>query len=165
MRSFATEFHQNPGRFNLLKVAGRQVVIDYFHNPHALEAMAEFVSRMEAPHTIAIIQMAGDRRDEDIAAFGRLAGRTFDEPVIREPLPKFRRARQPGEVPALLQTAAIAEGLAPDKITLMPDHVEYEAARVAIAEGAKVSLVVVFADDAAAIWNHLTQRNHGEVTG
>ncbi len=162
--SFSTSFAQNPGRFNLLKVAGRQVVIDYFHNPHALEAMAEFVSRMEAPHTIAVIQMAGDRRDEDIAAFGRLAGQTFDELVIREPLPKFRRARQPGEVPALLQAAAIAGGLAPDKITLMPGHDEHEAARVAIAKGGKDSLVVLFADDAATIWNHLTQRQHVEVT-
>jgi cyanophycin synthetase len=94
--SFSTSFAQNPGRFNLLKVDERQVVIDYFHNPHALEAVAEFVSRMGGPHTVAVIQMAGDRRDEDIAAFGQLAGQTFDELVIREPLPKFQRARPPG---------------------------------------------------------------------
>jgi hypothetical protein len=47
----------------------------------------------------------------------------------------------------------------------MPDHDEHEAARVAIAKGGRDSLVVLFADDAAAIWNSLTQRNHGEVTG
>jgi hypothetical protein len=119
---------------------------------------------MGGPHTVAVIQMAGDRRDEDIAAFGRLAGQTFDELVIREPLPKFQRARPPGEVSSLLQAAAAAGGLSSDKITLMPDHDEHEAARVAIAKGSEGSLVVLFADDAAAIWNSLTHRQHVEVT-
>jgi cyanophycin synthetase len=147
-----------------VQVDGRQVVIDYFHNPHALEAVAEFVSRMEAPHTVAVIQLPGNRRDEDIAAFGRLAGQTFDELVIRPALPEYQRPRPPGEVPSLLQAAAVAGGLAPDNITLMPDHDEHEAVRVAIAKGGKDSLIVLHADDAAAIWNYLTQRQHGEVT-
>jgi cyanophycin synthetase len=139
LRGFSASFTQSPGRFNLVQVDGRQVVIDYFHNPHALEAVAEFVSRMEAPHTVAVIQLPGNRRDEDIATFGRLAGQTFDELVIRPALPEFQRPRPPGEVPSLLQAAAVAKG-------------------------GKDSLIVLHADDAAAIWNYLTQRQHGEVT-
>jgi hypothetical protein len=92
-----------------------------------------------------------------------LAARTFDELVVREPIPEYRSGRRPGEVPSLLQ-AAVAGGLSPDNITLMPGHDEHEAARVAIAKGGKESLVVLFTDDAAAIWNSLTQRQHVEAT-
>ena len=87
---------------------------------------------MEAPHTVAVIAMPGDRTDEHITAFGRLAAQIFDELVIWDTPAEYRRGRKPGEVPALLQTAAIAAGLAPEKISHSDD--EQVAARMAIAE-------------------------------
>ena len=162
LRSFANSFVQTPGRFNVLAIEGRTVVVDYFHNAHGLEAMADFVTRMGAPYTVAVIQMAGDRTDDHIAAFGRLAAEIFDELVIRDPLPNYRRRRKPGEVSARLRAAALAGGLAPDKVTLMPDHDELKAVQIAIAKGGKDGLVVLHADDAAAVWNYLMQRQAAE---
>jgi cyanophycin synthetase len=164
LRSFSTSVAQTPGRFNLLEVDGRQVVIDYVHNVHGMEAMAEFVQRMGAPHSVAAIEMSGYSRDEDITAFGQRAAQIFDELVIRDPLPKYRRGRKPGEVPNLLHAAALAGGLSPDKISLVDD--EREAADVAIAKAGPDGLVVLeVANDAAAIWNYLTQRQQAETTG
>jgi cyanophycin synthetase len=159
--SFANSVAQTPGRFNLLEIEGRTVVLDYCHNLHGLEAMADFVTRMGAPRSIAAIYMTGDRTDEHIAAFGRLAAQTFDELVIRDALPKYQRGRQPGEVPALLRTAAIASGFAPDKISLT--HGLEDAVDMAIANGGSDSLVVLLGES-AAIWNHLTQRQPADVT-
>ena len=94
---------------------------------------------MAAPHTVAAIDMTGDRTDEHITAFGRLAAQIFDELVIRDAHPEYQRGRKPGEVPALLQAAAIAAGLAPEKISLA--HDKLEAADMAMAKsGAAVWL-------------------------
>jgi len=160
LRTFHNSIAQTPGRFNLLEVDGRTVMLDFCFNLHGLEAMAEFVKRMAAPHTVAAITMAGDRTDEHITAFGRLAAQIFDELVIRDP--RYLRGRQPGVVPALLRAAAIAGGLPPGKISLA--HDAQEAADLAIAKGGQDSLVVVMVVDAAAIWKHLTHR-HYETTG
>ena len=117
------------------------MVVDYCHNLHGLEGMADFVKRMDAPHTVAVIAMPGDRTDEHITAFGRLAAQIFDELVIRDTPAEYRRGRTPGEVPALLQAAAIAAGLAPEKISHSDD--KEVAARMAIQKGRPDGLVVM----------------------
>ena len=57
------------------------------------------------------------------------------------PPAEYRRGRKPGEVPALLQAAAIAAGLAPEKISHSDD--EQVAARMAIQKGRPDGLVVM----------------------
>ena len=49
------------------------MLLDYCHNVAGLESMADFVKRMDADRTIAMIAVPGDRSNEDITAFGRLA--------------------------------------------------------------------------------------------
>ncbi len=78
------------------------------------------------------------------------------------PAPSTMRGRTPGEVPALLQAAAIAAGLSPDKIRLA--HDKEEAADLAMARSRSGSLVVLLGgEDPAGMANHLTQR-HREAT-
>src|SRR5215211_7534410 len=77
LRTFTSTFFQSPGRFNLLEIEGRKVLLDYCHNVAGLESMADFVKRMDADRTIAMIALPGDRSDDDINAFGRLAAGTF----------------------------------------------------------------------------------------
>ena len=160
LRTFANSVEQTPGRFNLLEIAGRTVVQDYCHNLHGLEALADFVQRMEAPHTVAAIYMTATRADEHITAFGRLAAQIFDELVlIQDARPEYQRGCPTGGVPALLQAGAIAGGLAPEKISLA--HDKLEAADMAMARSRSGSLVVLLGGrDPAGIWKHLTQRHH-----
>ena len=51
LRTFTSSFFQTPGRFNLLEVQGRRVIMDYCHNVAGLESMADFVKRMEPERT------------------------------------------------------------------------------------------------------------------
>ena len=75
------------------------------------------------------------------------------------PLPgiSIMRGRKPGEIPALLQVAAIAGGLSPEKIRLVRD--KEEAADMAMARSGRGSLVVLLGgEDPAGMMKHLTPR-------
>lgn len=154
LRAFSSAYGQTPGRFNLLWIEGKQVVVDYCHNVHALEGIADFVRRTAAPRTIGVIAIAGDRRDEDIREFGELAGRTFDHIVIREH--DDRRGREPGEVAHLLQEAAVAGGLPITQTTILLE--EIEAIHRAIDMASPGDLVVAMVYQIPQAWQALADR-------
>jgi cyanophycin synthetase len=116
--------------------------------------MADFVKRMDADRTIAMIALPGDRSDDDIAAFGRLAAGTFDEIVIREDYNP--RGRRRGEVADLLRSAIAASGRSDGKVDVVID--EMEAAREAISRAARNDLVILMADRPALVFEQLTGR-------
>jgi cyanophycin synthetase len=64
LRDFSSTFFQTPGRFNMMEVDGRRVVMDYCHNVAGLEAVADFVKRMDTDRTVAMIAMPGDRSND-----------------------------------------------------------------------------------------------------
>lgn len=154
LRTFTANFFQSPGRFNLLEVDGRRVLLDYCHNVAGLESMADFVKRMDADRTIAMIAVPGDRSDDDINAFGRLAGGTFDEIVIREDANP--RGRRRGEVAEMLVEAIATSERNGRKVDVVLD--EMEAAREAISRARRNDLVILMADKPAAVFEQLTGR-------
>jgi cyanophycin synthetase len=154
LRTFTATFFQSPGRFNLLEVDGRRVLLDYCHNVAGLESMADFVKRMDADRTIAMIALPGDRSDADISAFGRLAASTFDEIVIREDANP--RGRKRGEVAELLVEAITSVGQNGNAVNVVLD--EIEAARAAIARAERNDLVILMADKPALVFEQLTGR-------
>jgi cyanophycin synthetase len=157
LRTFTSNFFQTPGRFNLMEIEGRKVLLDYCHNVAGLESMADFVKRMDADRTIAMIALPGDRSNEDIAAFGRLAAGTFDEIVIREDANP--RGRKRGEVAGLLQDAIAGGGLEDGNVQVVLE--ELEAARAAIGRAQRNDLVILMADRPAAVFAELTGRTIG----
>ena len=154
LREFTTDFAQTPGRFNLLDVAGRQVVMDYAHNVAALETIADFVRRTGVPRSIGVITVPGDRRDEDARAFGLLAGQIFDEVIVREDENPRGRAR--GEMAALLRQALLDAGLPENRIHTVTDEVA--AAHAGVDMAAPGELVVVLVDRVTLVWEALAKR-------
>ena len=154
LRGFAGGFGQTPGRFNYATVDGRQVLLDYAHNPHGLAEVAEFVRRTGAPSSVGVIGIAGDRRDEDIRAFGELAGRTFTRVVVREH--DDLRGRAPGEAAGLLRAAVLAAGLPQDRVAEVLD--ETEAIHAALDWSAPGDLVIVLAYHPEQAWETLARR-------
>jgi cyanophycin synthetase len=153
LRTFTSSFFQTPGRFNLLDLGGKRVVVDYCHNVAGLEAIADFVRRMGAEHAVAVISMPGDRSDHDMQAFGDLAGRTFDRIVIRED--DNRRGRMNGEIAGILQGAVVNAGRSPDEVRIVLD--ELEAVQAAIDQAGKTDLIVLMVDKPAQVWDLLTR--------
>ncbi|HEV2127012.1 MAG TPA: cyanophycin synthetase [Thermomicrobiales bacterium] len=154
LRTFSSSFFQTPGRFNLLDLGGQRVVMDYCHNVAGLEALGDFVSRMEADRSVAVISIPGDRSDEDMRQFGELAASVFDRIIIRED--DNRRGRQIGEIADRLKAAAIAGGKPQQDIEIVLD--EMEAARHAVDTTSRDELVVILADKPVKVWQMLTAR-------
>ena len=154
LAGFEATFATTPGRFNLMEVDGRHVLIDYAHNVAALEAVGEFVRRFPAPRAVAMLAIPGDRSNEDTTALGLLAGSIFDAVVIREAA--NTRGRPRGESAGLLREAVGMAGLPPHEVRVVLDEVEAAHATVDLA--APGDLAVIFVTRPGVIWEELRAR-------
>ena len=90
-----------PGRLNFFPFKDFTFLADFAHNPHGLNLLGDFVSKLDYPLKVGVISGTGDRRDEDIRELGALSARYFDELIIR--CDKNLRGRTAEEIIALLQ--------------------------------------------------------------
>ena len=121
LTTFAADFELASGRLNRLMIDGREVILDYAHNPPALKALCELVKHVRGERrVIGVMSVPGDRREEDKIACGRIAGEMFDQMVICEPNLRGRPLRQTAETlasaagrPATFVVAEIDAALRP----------------------------------------------------
>jgi cyanophycin synthetase len=154
LRTFDTTFFQAPGRMNIFDEHPFKVILDYGHNPAAVEAMCQLVARLEpAGRRICVLSAPGDRRDEDIADIGRIAAGQFDRYVVRRD--DALRGRAPDEVPHLLRDALLAAGVPAEQILVIPD--EQTAIDTALREAQPDDLLLLFADAITRSWKQVIQ--------
>jgi cyanophycin synthetase len=129
------------------------VIVDYAHNPAAVEALADLVSRLRPNYrrVIGVVAAPGDRRDQDIQAVGTIAGKTFDLLVLKED--GDRRGRPVGSIAALLHDAARAAGMPPDRMITVVE--ELDAVRHALSLAEPDDLLVICADAITAVWKEV----------
>ena len=134
LRTFDTTFFQAPGRMNIYDEHPFKVILDYGHNPAAVEAMCDLVERLDVTgRRICVIAAPGDRRDEDIREIGRIAAGRFDRYICRRD--DQLRGRKPDEVPHLLRDALLEHGVAgASRSLVIPD--EQAAVDAALREAA-----------------------------
>ena len=132
---------QTPGRLNFVEVGDVTVLMDYAHNPAGLSGLADFIGKLPHKYRTVVLNGTGDRRDDDIREFGKIAGDNFDRIVIRTG--NYLRGRDPEDLHKLLQ-----EGIAKSKnkptVRIIPDG--RTAIHHAIKYGRKGELVVTLAD-------------------
>ena len=154
LRTFDTTFFQAPGRMNIYDEHPFKVILDYGHNPAAVEVMCELVKRLDVDgRRLCVLAAPGDRRDEDIADIGRIAAGHFDRYICRRD--DHLRGRKPDEVPQLLRDALVANGVPPDRIQAIPD--EQAAVDMALREADAGDLVLIFADAVTRSWKQVIQ--------
>ncbi|HEX2883345.1 MAG TPA: cyanophycin synthetase [Candidatus Limnocylindria bacterium] len=171
LRTFTTSYFMAPGRLNMFELDGFRVVVDYAHNPPALEALGAFVEQLTQPSAggarapvtgrrIGVVATAGDRRDEDIVALGEVAARHFDEVIIRED--ENNRGRPRGGTAELI--AKGITGTTSGRRTADPEIVldELEATREALDRAREGDVVVLCVDRANQVWKELQRRQHGQ---
>jgi cyanophycin synthetase len=83
-RTFIPSGTKTPGRMNVYKFPKFEVIVDYAHNTAGITKFAEFMEATSATHKVGIVSGLGDRRDEDTLGFARIAGRIFDEVILRQ---------------------------------------------------------------------------------
>jgi cyanophycin synthetase len=154
LRTFDTTFFQAPGRMNIFDEHPFKVILDYGHNPAAVEVMCQLVERLEITgRRIVVLAAPGDRRDQDIADIGRIAAGYFDRYILRRD--DHLRGRQPDEVPHLLRDALLAAGVPAEQILVIPD--EQTATDTALREAQPGDLLLIFADAITRSWKQVIQ--------
>jgi len=96
----------NPGRLDTFRVGDVPVVLDYAHNPAALEAVGQFIHERWDRPGVAVLTLPGDRTDAQVTESAHAVAQAFDRVVIYEDLDL--RGREPGEMTRKIK-AALAE--------------------------------------------------------
>lgn len=152
LQTFTTSFYEAPGRLNVHDGHPFRVILDYAHNPAAVEAMAGLVDRLDVRgRRILALAAPGDRRDEDIEAMAQAAAGHFDHYVCKRD--DRLRGREEGEVPEMLRAALVAAGVAAEAVSVIPDEVAAVEHALGLAEPG--DLVVVFGDDIERCWDQI----------
>lgn len=156
LKTFDTTFFQAPGRMNIYDEHPFKVILDYGHNPAAIDAMCSTAQRLEIKgRRIVVLAMPGDRRDEDITEIGRIAAGLFDRYLCRAD--DHRRGRGPDEVPKMLRDELIKNGVAQSQIEVIPD--EQLCLDRALQLARTGDLLLVFGDDTARCWKQIINFN------
>lgn len=153
LRTFTTSFYQTPGRLNIFDEYPFRVIMDYGHNPAALEHMVDLVAKLRPSYSrvIGVVSGPGDRRDEDLVKLGELAARMFDEVIIKQDA--SLRGRAPGQTAGLVKQGVLDAGVTEARITtVLP---ELEAVDEALSRANAGDLVVIFADQVTPVWKRI----------
>ena len=154
LRTFDTTFFQAPGRMNIYDEHSFKVILDYGHNPAAVEVMCDLVERLDVTgRRICVLAAPGDRRDEDIKEIGRIAAGRFERYVLRRD--DQLRGRKSDEVPNLLRDALLENGIPAEQVLVIPD--EQAAVDAALREAEAGDLVLIFGDAITRSWKQVIQ--------
>jgi hypothetical protein len=154
LRTFDTTFFQTPGRMNIFDQHGFKVILDYGHNPHALEAMCTLVDNLREGTKgkgVVVLAVPGDRRDEDAVAVAARAARSFDHFILRRD--DNPRGRRDDEIPRLMEAELLRLGVSADRITVIPS--EPDAVDQALKMCSKGDLLLIFGDKISRTWKQI----------
>jgi len=131
---------------NLYRVSAGYVLLDYGHNPAAVESVCRLAKQWRGYNVTGVLSAPGDRCDELIEEVGRIAARGFDRVVIKEDTD--RRGRAAGEVAQLLLRAVKDEAPERDCLVVLNEREAVESEIQRIRDG---EVVVIFYDQIETI--------------
>lgn len=167
LRTFDSSFFQTPGRMNFFEKNGYKIILDYGHNPAAVEAMCAFVDRLAEDQStkgnsrkVCVLSAPGDRRDEDIISIAHRASLTFEKFIIRED--DRLRGRERGDVAKIIEETLFKYGIHPENIDVI--HSEVDAIEHSLDECRSGDIILIFADNVTRSWKQIIYYHHEEGT-
>jgi len=152
LRTFDTSFFQAPGRMNVFDEHPFKVILDYAHNPAAVEAMCRTAAQLSVNgRRLVVLAAPGDRRDEDIDAIARHAAGHFDHYFCKAD--DDRRGRGIDEVPQRIKSVLLEKGAAEDTVNVIPD--EQSCVDAALRAARPGDLVLIFGDNTTRTWKQI----------
>ncbi|MBA2627658.1 MAG: cyanophycin synthetase [Gemmatimonadales bacterium] len=152
LQTFDTTFFQAPGRGNVFDEHPFKVILDYGHNPAAVEAMVQLVEALDAGgRRIVVVAAPGDRRDQDVREIGQIVAGNFDQYICRRD--DSLRGRGPEEIPRMLEATLLEHGVPAESIMVVPD--ETEATELALQSARANDLVLIFGDNVTRSWDQI----------
>jgi UDP-N-acetylmuramyl tripeptide synthase len=125
---------ENPGRCNVYSISGFTVLLDFAHNPHAMEALFDMARALPAKRRLLAFAQAGDRTNAQIRELAQSAWTIGLDQVVISELEAYARGRSHGEVFALIKEALIDSGARKDQIQYYIEETESLAAALEWAE-------------------------------
>ena len=107
---------ENPGRCNVYSVDGVRVLVDFAHNPHAMQALFDMAGALPARRRLLAFGQAGDRTDDSIRELARSAWSIGLDVVIVSELEQYARGREPGVVFGIIKDELLRCGAREDQI-------------------------------------------------
>ena len=124
--SFAPTPSMNPGRCNLMRIKDGYVMVDYAHNPKALNFVGRFINRLARKEglqeKVAVVSFPGNRPNVLIEKNARELAKFFDRFIVKED--RNKRGRKPGEMAELIRRCLINAGVGESRIITILDEVE-----------------------------------------
>jgi cyanophycin synthetase len=158
LRTFDTTFFQAPGRMNIYDEHPFRVILDYAHNPAAVKAICDVVSRFDVDgRRIVVLAAPGDRRDQDIRDIAAIAAGHFDHYICRRD--DNPRGRGSDEVPVMLKDRLLESGVSADAIEVVSDEQESTLHALEMAEPG--DLVLILGDNVKRTWKQIIYFNSG----
>jgi UDP-N-acetylmuramyl tripeptide synthase len=133
---------ENPGRCNVYEVNGFTVIIDFAHNPQAIDALLDMASALQGKRKALCFAQAGDRPDDLIRELARNAWEKGLDRVIVSELAHYYRGREPGVVFGLIRDELLACGATEDQIEHNNEEVESFDSALAWAEPGDVVIML-----------------------
>ena len=106
----------NPGRCNIYEIDGYTVLVDFAHNPEALQALLDMANRLEPRRKALCFGQAGDRPDDLIEELARGAWESGLDQVFVSELAKYHRGREQGAVYNVIREELLRCGARPEQV-------------------------------------------------
>lgn len=147
LREFTSSPVDNPGRGNRLDVGGVTVLVDFGHNPAAVQGVLGLAASLGTGRLFVSLGMPGDRPDDELVAVARAVAAARPHQVRLYELEDYLRGRAPQVVPALLAEAMRAAGLDAEAVLATTGEVAAVTEALAVARPGDLVLVLVHLDD------------------
>lgn len=152
LRIFNTSFYQAPGRLNIYDEHPFKVILDYAHNPAAIQTITDLAQRLDVTgKRRLVIAMPGDRRDEDVAEAATITAKGFDQFICKAD--DDRRRRGHDEIPQMLKQVYLDNGIDEADIQVIPS--EHDAVEKALADCEKGDLLIILGDNITRCWKQI----------
>lgn len=139
---------ENPGRCNVYRLPQCEVLVDFAHNPHAMQALFDMAQQMPAKRRILAFAQAGDRTDRQIRELATSAWAIGLDHVLISELAAYRRGRVEREVFDLMRGALLAAGARDEQIEHQPEELDSLNAALARAEPGDLVIMLALGDSA-----------------
>lgn len=136
----------NPGRCNVYEISGVNVLLDFAHNPHAMQALFDMASGLPAKRRLLAFGQAGDRPDNLIRELAQGAWSIGLDAVIVSELEAYHRGRSHGDVYKVIHDELIRCGAHEDQLRHFDEELDSLDAALDWAEPGDLIIMLALAD-------------------
>ena len=131
--SFGRNKNDNLGRLQYWTINGAHVLLDYAHNPDGMQSLLNVASQFRGDGRMGLVlEQAGNRTDEDIAALAVAAAVAKPDHVwLKDIGSTYLRGRAEGEVIGILRQALLDAGMEHSQMTVVTDIEELMSSALA----------------------------------